>query len=344
MMATMPFLLGCNGRGAMHLSVSEPPLEEQFRLVKDSSVFDYFDRLPQPHQVDEYICCSSNFGLPIHTGTWYYMLGRDDALIEQNLDIGRRVGAVVHNILIFARHADGHVVTDDEIVDNYLRHYDAAGRRGMAPTYELHVDMWSEDFRRVASVATKVQSRGIPFNFCLDYSHVTFKIDNPEEQNISGIRDEVLSGAVVLDPFERNSLCDQWLQQGIVFWAQFRPAAPNGPKNIWARDENGNPGRGIQYPFLRPKPGEWHSEWLAYKVEPGKQAMRRILKYHLDHPRSPLRYITTEMINLPDYGLNSKYSLIEHNAACAKWIRDTWAELVTLKDAEGKLHSGSERE
>src|SRR5262249_50915659 len=143
MMIPMPFLLGCNGRGAMHLSTSEPSLEEQFRLVKDSGVFDYFDRLPQPHQVNEYIRCSAKFSLPIHTITWYYTLGRDDALVEQNLDIGRRVGAAVHNIMIFARHADGHVLTDDEIVESYLRHYDAAGRRGMVPTYELHVNMWN---------------------------------------------------------------------------------------------------------------------------------------------------------------------------------------------------------
>jgi hypothetical protein len=321
----MPILLGCNGRGAMN--IEEPSIDEQFRLVKESEVFDHFDRLPLPAQVDEYLRCSVKYNLPIHTATWYYLLGRDEPLLEQNLSIAQRVGAKVHNIMIFTRHADGHVLSNDEIVDSYLRCFDLAGQRGVSPSFELHVNMWNEDFRRVEPVAREVQSRGIPFNFTLDYSHVVFKIENPEEQDISEIRQDVESGSLVLDPFESGNLCDLWLEMGIVLWAQLRPAAPNGPKNIWVHDEAGNPGRGIQYPFFRPSKGEWHSDWYAYKVEPSKEAIRRILRYHLDHPNSPLQYITTEMINLPDYGMNAKYSLIEHNIACAKWIRQTWDEL-----------------
>jgi branched-chain amino acid transport system substrate-binding protein len=37
-------LIGCNGRRALH--TTEPPVEEQFRLVRESGAFDYFDRLP----------------------------------------------------------------------------------------------------------------------------------------------------------------------------------------------------------------------------------------------------------------------------------------------------------
>jgi len=40
-----------------------------------------------------------------------------------------------------------------------------------------------------------------------------------------------------------------------------------------------------------------------------------------------LKYITTEMINLPDYGHNAKFSLIDQNAAIAAFVRDTWADL-----------------
>ena len=314
------------------MHTEEPSIDEQFRLVKESGVFDYFDRLPRPDQLNEYARCSAKYDLPIHTVTWYYLLGRDEPLIEQNLDIGKEVGADVHNIMIFARHADGYVLGDDAIVDIYLRCYDAAARRGMQPSFELHVNMWNEDFRRVSNVANAVRSRGIPFNFTLDYSHVIFKIENPAEQDISGIRHDVASGRLVLDPFEPGNLCEQWLSLGIVLWAQLRPAAPNGPRNIWAKDESGNVGRGIQYPFFRPKPGEWHSEWNAYKVEPSKEAIRKILNHHLREPQSRLRYVTTEMINLPDYGMGAKYSLIEHNIACARWIRDTWEELVAREE------------
>ena len=35
-------LIGCNGRRALH--TTEPPVEEQFRLVRESGAFDYFDR------------------------------------------------------------------------------------------------------------------------------------------------------------------------------------------------------------------------------------------------------------------------------------------------------------
>ena len=64
---------------------------------------------------------------------------------------------------------------------------------------------------------------------------MNFKIDNPEEQDISGIREDVEAGRVILDPFEAGNLCDEWLELGIVRWLQVRAAVPNGPKNIWSK-------------------------------------------------------------------------------------------------------------
>ena len=46
------FLIGCNGRGAQASSLEHPvslqedSIDEQFRLVKETGVFDYFDRIP----------------------------------------------------------------------------------------------------------------------------------------------------------------------------------------------------------------------------------------------------------------------------------------------------------
>jgi hypothetical protein len=88
----------------------------------------------------------------------------------------------------------------------------------------------------------------------MDYSHCIFKIENSKEQDISGIREDVESGKIVLDPFESGNLCDEWLNMNMVVFTQFRPVAPNGPPNVWAKDENGQPGRGIQYPFVKPRP------------------------------------------------------------------------------------------
>ena len=39
------------------------------------------------------------------------------------------------------------------------------------------------------------------------------------------------------------------------------------------------------------------------------------------------------MIASPDYGLNAGFSLLEHNAACARWIRETWSGLKALQRA-----------
>lgn len=90
-----------------------------------------------------------------------------------------------------------------------------------------------------------------------------------------------------------------------------------------------------QYPFVKPKPGEWHSQWHAYRVEPCKGVVRQMFRHHLGTPNSPLRYITTDMIDMADYGENA-YSLFEQNVAIAAWLRSTWDEIV----AEAKVKSG----
>jgi hypothetical protein len=320
------FELGCHWRGILR-DGALVPVDEQFRMIRDAGVFDYLDRLPPTDLVAEYRRCSEKYGIPMRTGTWYYQLGQDEPLLEEYLQNAARLGLVFHNIMIFTRHADGHALTDDEIADCYERIWHRCHTLGILPSFELHVNMWNEDFRRVIPVAEKVRTRGIPFNLTVDYSHCVFKIENPAEQDISGIRADVEAGRVVLDPFEKNSLCQQWLDMDIVVYAQFRPVAPNGPLNVWANEP---PGRGIQYPFLKPAPGEWHSAWHAWKLEASKQAMRRILHYHLMNRGSPLRFVTTEMIDLPDYGENARYSIFDHNVACAHWIRDCWKQMTVL--------------
>ncbi|VTU30408.1 xylose isomerase [Variovorax sp. PBL-E5] len=335
-------LIGCNGRGAQRSGLDRPvgleelPIREQFRLVAESGVFDYFDRLPLRSNLDDYLAAMREFDLPVHTGSWFYRLGADDALLRDNLAICKEVGAACHNIMTFTHHADGHRLGDEEIVAHYLDVYDAGMKLGVAPAFELHVNMWTEEFLRVEEIADAVQRRGVPFNFTLDYSHVNFKIGNPEELERSGVRAQVESGALVLDPFERHSLCERWLDRDIVVWAQLRSAAPNQPLNLWWKDEEGAFGRGIQYPFVKPAPGQWHSAWSAYLLEPSKEAIRKVLRHHVRNPASPLKYLTTEMINLPDYGLNARYDLFEQNVAAARFIRSAWDEAVAL-DAAGVL-------
>src|SRR3546814_14393024 len=107
--------------------------------------------------------------------------------------------------------------------------------------------MWSEHFGRVAKVAEKVEARGVPFRMTLDHSHVIFKIDNPEEQEILGLRADVESGAVVLDPDAPGHVCDLWIGRGRVWHCHARAAVPNNPKTIWGRHADGSVGRGTPY-------------------------------------------------------------------------------------------------
>ncbi len=337
--APLPFLLGCNGRGAQRSGLDRPvgleeaSIDEQFRMVKESGVFDYFDRIPLRSNLQEYEQAMARYDLPVHTASWFYRLGQDEALLTENLHICRDIAAVCHNIMTFTQHADGHELSDQEIVDHYLQVYDQGMALGVEPSFELHVNMWTESFLRVETVARAVQARGIPFNFTLDYSHVAFKMHQPQELALSGVREQVERGELILDPFESGSLCERWLDMNIVKWTQLRTVAPNQPANLWHRNEDGQFARGIQYPIVKPEPGQWHSPWHAWHLEPSKEAIRQVLRYHVTHPESPLQYITTEMINLPDYGLGARYDLFEQNVAAARFIRQSWDEISVLHQA-----------
>jgi len=342
--------IGCNGRGAQASSVAAPvslaeaPIDGQFRLVKETGVFEFFDRLPLPQQIDEYRRCIARYNLPVATASWFYELGTDEPLLARNLQTAAAVGAKQHNIMIYGHDAGGRLVRDEEIIDFYLRAYDIGMPMGVEPTLEYHVNMWSEDPRRISPVAREVQCRGIPFNLTLDYSHAIFKIGNAHELEVCGIRDDVTSGRLILDPFVPGNLVDEWLDMGIVRWLQIRSVVPNGPRNVCApydpdnraaavprhsvfHFKRGDPGRGILYPFTEPRPGEWHSPWHSEPLEMTREVVRKVLRHHHRHAASRLRCITTEMINLPDYALGAGFSLIGQNAALARFARNVWQTL-----------------
>jgi hypothetical protein len=319
--------LGCNGRGAQHAPGNPPSIDEQFRMVKASGVFDFFDRMPQPGEEAEYLRAAEKHNLPMTTGLWSYAMGRDGTLLEHNLRLSKNAGGECHNLMLFSQHADGHALSDDEVAKFYLDAYELAQRIGIEITIEVHIYMWSEDVRRVLPVAEKVRAHGVPFNFLLDHSHVLLKLDNPEEQELCGIRSDVEAGRLILDPFEDGNIIDAWIAQNMTVWHSVRPVAPNGPKNLWAKHPDGRQGRACQYPFTRPRPGEFHSPWSAYRVEPCKEVVRKMLRFHRSRAESRLRYLTTEIIDLPDYGAGARYSLFEQSVAIAQWIRATWADI-----------------
>lgn len=302
-------------------------------MVRAAGVFDYIDKTPTRDRMAEYARLSDKHGVPILAGGWWYTLGRDEALLSENLRIGAELGSLVHNVQIMMDHADGRLVSDAEVADAYLRAYDVGAAVRCLPAFEVHINMWSEDFRRVATVAQLVESRGVPFRLTLDHSHVIFKIDNPRELAVFGLDAAVAAGDLVLDPFLAGNVCAQWIQSDWVAHCHARSAAPNNPPNVWGRHASYDAlpssrhphellGRGVQYPFIAPAAGEWHSAWDQSALEPWKEVLRQLVSHHRSVGSSPLQMITTEFIPYTDYGEGAEYSLFAHSTACARWIRE----------------------
>lgn len=210
------FKLGCAGLGIQASSIENPvslielPILEQFKLVKEAEVWDFIDRVPNNYQeLDEYIKGSQIYDLPVLSGSGCYTLGLDEDLIKQNINLTAEVGGKYHNFMVWAKHKDGHYVTNEEVAESYLDAFEYAEKAGVIITFENHVDMWSEDYRRVAQVADLVEARGVKFNVAMDYSHCIFKIENAVEHAVSQMRGDN-EAIAKLDPFNDDSLtCPQ---------------------------------------------------------------------------------------------------------------------------------------
>jgi hypothetical protein len=307
-----------------------PDVDTRFAMVREAGVFDYIDKTPDPDQIDAFHKARDKYGLPVRAGGWFYALGRDEALLEKNLQTGRDLGSLVHNTQIQNLHADGHQVTDEEVVEAYLRAAELGNKYGCTPCFEVHVNMWSEDFPRVSRVGDRVEARGVPFNITLDHSHVIFKIDNPDEQKIFDTDKKIQAGDLILDPFQEGNVIAEWVSRGWVRHCHARAAVPNNPKNSPARHPDGSVGRGIQYPFTQPAPGAYHAPWRANALEPWKEGIRILMRHHARDPHGTLGQISTEFIPNTDYGEGCKYSLFEQAIACVEWMRTTWDEIKQL--------------
>jgi hypothetical protein len=326
-MAT-PLAFGIQTNGIKHAHDDPmPDIDTRFQMVRDAGVFDYVDKTPAPDEIDQFLASRDKYDIPVRGSGWFYTLGRDEALLGHNLELAARLGSLVHNVQVLAAAADGHQVTDDEVVDFYYHAYELGEKFSVKPCFEVHVNMWSEDFRRVSKVARAVESRGLPFRMTLDHSHVIFKMDHPEEQEVMNIRPAVESGELVLDPYLEGSVCQEWIDAGWVHHCHARTAIPNNPRNTLATDENGVPGRGIQYPFKPPAQDEYHAPWDVQKLEPWKEVVRQLMRHHAADPNGHLGQISTEFIPNVDYGEGCKYSLFEQGVACTEWMRSEWDKI-----------------
>ncbi len=320
-------LIGISGGGVVHTDRDAPDVDTIFRMVKEAGVFDYVERSPPPLQVDEFRRAVDRHGIPLQAGSFFYMLGRDEPLMEWHLRIAASFGGKALNMQIMVRDAAGQRVSDQRLADTFLWISEIGAKLGVMACFEIHVNMWSERFTRVLAVGELVERRGGEFNITFDHSHVIFKIGNERELGVEHNDEDIAAGRLELDPYKVNNISDLLIARNWVSHAHARPAVPNNPLNVWAKHPDGRFGRGIQYPFLRPAEGEWHAEWDAARLEPWKEVLRRMMWHRRRHPGSRLRQITVEMIPGIDYGAGAKYSIFEHSIAVAQWLRRTWEEI-----------------
>ena len=89
---------------------------------------------------------TEKYNLPMLCGGWFYKLGEDDDLLKANLKLGAELGSKFHNVQIFLHLSDGHILSDSEIAEKYLEVYEFGDKIGCLPCFEIHINMWSEDF------------------------------------------------------------------------------------------------------------------------------------------------------------------------------------------------------
>lgn len=321
-----PLLIGVNLDGALeHDGLPPPTPAERFRMIADAGVFDYVEKNPtRDEDLTPCFALVERHALPIRVIGGIWRAGRDDAHVAEIVDAGARFGSTVLNCQLYAHHADGHLLSDDEVAAFYLRAYERGEPVGCLPSLEVHVDMWSEDFTRVARVARQVERAGAPFRITLDHSHLLFKIGNRDELDASGIREQADGGRRVLDPASPAAVYADWIARGWVAHAHARSVIPNNPANRWMRRPDGRPGRGIQYPFIAPAPGAYHGDWREAHLDTWKDALRRLLQRHAQARPARLAQISCEFIPFADYGGGARYPIFDNNVACARWLRDTW--------------------
>ena len=168
-----------------------------------------------------------------------------------------------------------------------------------------------------------IEAQGVKFNMTLNHSHVIFKIDNLPEQEIGNVRGDVESGKLILEHFIKcNGIDEGWIRP-----CHARAAVSDNPKNLDTVKDDGNSGRGIQYPFKQPEPGQNHLEWYEEASKSWTESIRSLMRYYAADPNGVLGQISTEFIPGPVCSQGCKYSLFEQRIECVRWMRQTSNEI-----------------
>ncbi|MED6309416.1 MAG: hypothetical protein VX624_05895 [Pseudomonadota bacterium] len=108
-------------------------IDTTFQMVKEAGVQDYVDKTPDPHEIEEFEAASQKFGLPVRAGGWLNTLGHGEPIFEKNIKTAKRLGSLLRNTQILTHHADGHPVTNEEVVETYLHFCEIGGKHGVSP-------------------------------------------------------------------------------------------------------------------------------------------------------------------------------------------------------------------
>ena len=64
-------LFGIQTNGIKHTHADPmPDIDTRFAMVRDAGVFDYVDKTPDPHEIDDFLGASAKYGLPVRAGGW----------------------------------------------------------------------------------------------------------------------------------------------------------------------------------------------------------------------------------------------------------------------------------
>lgn len=321
--------IGINLDGVLvHDGIPTPDTPTRLRWVREAGVFDYVEKNINPQEdFAPYPDWIAEHGIPIGVFGGIFCAGRDEALMHWGLQTGGKLGARLFNIQLFARHADGHALSDREVADWYQDALERGTAAGCLPAMEVHVDMWNERFARVEAVGELLARAHIPLRLTLDHSHLIFKIDNPAELEASGLQHAGDGGRSQLAPGHATTLYRNWLDRGWVVHAHTRSVAPGVPANAAMQRAEGLPGRAIQYPLVEPAPGTFHCAWDAQALTPWKTAVGDLLDAMRAQPERTPQQISCEFIPFADYGGGGRYDIWQNNIACARWLQAEWQHL-----------------
>ena len=324
----MSLRVGINLDGVLiHDGLATPNAGTRFAWVRHCGAFDYIEKNIDPGEdFAPYFDWVEHYGVPIGVFGGIFCAGQDEARMRWGLATGGKLGARLFNMQLYARHANGRPLSDQQVADFYLDALEHGEPVGCLPTLEVHVDMWSEDFRRVERVAGLLARSNVKLRLTLDHSHLIFKIGHAEELALSQMSDVADGGRALLAPGQPDTLYSMWLREGWVAHAHARSVAPGVPHNAAMNRRRGLAGRAIQYPLIAPPPDSFHADWHKEALAPWKQAVSDLLAWMRANPESAPQQISCEFIPFADYGGGGRYSIWHNNLACAAWLRQTWTQ------------------